>query len=120
MQQLKDGKKLVLTGFPVFDGKGDLCLVVTFARDVTLLAQLQDQVAGQCKLIDQINDQLAYIAQGAAKSREPVYASRAMLSKLQIWRCVSGLPKPSVQAESMMMVPPGLTTARALASVLMV
>ena len=51
---------------------------MTFARDVTLLAQLQDQVAGQCKLIDQINDQLAYIAQGAAKSREPVYASRAM------------------------------------------
>ena len=69
VQQLKNGKKLVLTGFPVFDGKGDLCLVVTFARDVTLLAQLQDQVAGQCKLIDQINDQLAYIAQGAAKSR---------------------------------------------------
>ena len=78
VQQLKNGKKLVLTGFPVFDAKGDLCLVVTFARDVTLLAQLQDQVAGQCKLIDQINDQLAYIAQGAAKSREPVYASRAM------------------------------------------
>lgn len=78
MQQLKNGKKLVLTGFPVFDAKGDLCLVVTFARDVTLLAQLQTQVAGQCKLIDQINDQLAYIAQGAAKSREPVYASRAM------------------------------------------
>ena len=35
-------------------------------------------MAGQCKLIDQINDQLAYIAQGVAKSREPVYASRAM------------------------------------------
>ena len=52
--------------------------MVTFARDVTLLAQLQTQVAGQCKLIDQINDQLAYIAQGAAKSSEPVYASRAM------------------------------------------
>ena len=41
VQQLKNGKKLVLTGFPVFDAKGDLCLVVTFARDVTLLAQLQ-------------------------------------------------------------------------------
>ena len=46
VQQLKDGKKLVLTGFPVFDARGDLCLVVTFARDITLLAQLQDQVAG--------------------------------------------------------------------------
>ena len=46
VQQLKSGKKLVLTGFPVFDTRDDLCLVVTFARDITLLAQLQDQVAG--------------------------------------------------------------------------
>ena len=78
VQQLKNGKKLVLMGFPVFDATGELRLVVTFARDVTLLASLQDQVAGQCKLIDQINDQLAYVAQGDKKSREPVYASRAM------------------------------------------
>ena len=27
VQQLKNGKKLVLTGFPVFDARGDLCLV---------------------------------------------------------------------------------------------
>ncbi|MBO5490402.1 MAG: sigma 54-interacting transcriptional regulator [Desulfovibrio sp.] len=78
VQQLKNGKKLVLMGFPVFDATGELRLVVTFARDVTLLASLQDQVAGQCKLIDQINDQLAYVAQGDKKSREPVYASRVM------------------------------------------
>ncbi len=78
VQQLKNGKKLVLTGFPVFDTRGDLCLVVTFARDITLLAQLQDQVAGQCKLIDQINDQLAYIASESNKAREPIYASPAM------------------------------------------
>ena len=78
VQQLKNGKKLVLMGFPVFDATGELRLVVTFARDVTLLASLQDQVTGQCKLIDQINDQLAYVAQGDKKSREPVYASRAM------------------------------------------
>lgn len=78
VQQLKNGKKLVLTGFPVFDTRGDLCLVVTFARDITLLAQLQDQVAGQCRLIDQINDQLAYMASEGSKAREPIYASPAM------------------------------------------
>lgn len=78
VQQLKDGKKLVLTGFPVFDARGGLCLVVTFARDVTLLARLQEQVSGQCRLIDQINDQLAYVAQGGNKGRDPVFASPAM------------------------------------------
>lgn len=77
VQQLKNGKKLVLSGFPVFDEAGDLCLVVTFARDITVLARLQDQVAGQCRLIDQINDQLAYMAQ-ESRACEPVFAGQAM------------------------------------------
>ena len=78
VQQLKNGKKLVLMGFPVFDAQGALCLVCTFARDVSLLASLQEQVAGQCKLIEQINDQLACVAQGSNTFKEPLYASRAM------------------------------------------
>ncbi len=77
VQQLKNGKKLVLSGFPVFDEAGDLCLVVTFARDITVLAQLQDQVAGQCRLIDQINDQLAYMAH-ESRACEPIFAGQAM------------------------------------------
>lgn len=75
VQQLKNGKKLVLSGFPVFNEAGELCLVVTFARDITVLAQLQDQVAGQCRLIDQINDQLAYMAH-ESRACEPVFAGR--------------------------------------------
>ena len=86
VQQLKDGKKLVLTGFPVFDARGDLCLVVTFARDITLLVQLQDQVSGQCKLIDQINDQLAYITNEGNKVREPVCTSPAMREVVSLLR----------------------------------
>ena len=82
VQQLKDGKKLVLTGFPVFDARGDLCLVVTFARDITLL----DQVSGQCKLIDQINDQLAYITNEGNKVREPVCTSPAMREVVSLLR----------------------------------
>ena len=82
VQQLKDGKKLVLTGFPVFDARGDLCLVVTFARDITL----QDQVSGQCKLIDQINDQLAYITNEGNKVREPVCTSPAMREVVSLLR----------------------------------
>ena len=35
IQQLRNGKKLVLSGFPVFDESGTLCLVVTFVRDIT-------------------------------------------------------------------------------------
>lgn len=77
VQQLKNGKKLVLSGFPVFDEAGGIRLVVTFARDITLLANLQEQVAGQCRLIDQINDQLAHMAH-ESRPQEPVFASPAM------------------------------------------
>lgn len=78
VQQLKDGKKLVLSGFPVFAENGELCLVVTFARDITLLTQLHDQVAEQQELIVHIHDQLAYIAHEQGRLLAPVYASPPM------------------------------------------
>lgn len=77
VQQLSDGKKLVLSGFPVFDQTGAICLVLTFARDVTSLTDLQERLDGQRQLIEQINDQLAHMAQ----EHEPdalVFASQSM------------------------------------------
>ena len=85
VQQLKNGKKLVLSGFPVFDEGGSIRLVVTFARDITLLANLQEQVAGQCRLIDQINDQLAHMAH-ESRPQEPVYASPVMAETVSLLR----------------------------------
>ena len=77
VQQLKDGKKLVLSGFPVFDETGAIRLVVTFARDISLLANLQERVDGQRRLIDQINEQLAHMAE-ERRPEAPVFASPIM------------------------------------------
>lgn len=77
VQQLKNGKRLVLSGVPVFDTQGVLRLVVTFARDITLLSELQSQVDSQHKLIDQINDQLAHMAQENSPP-QLVYKSQLM------------------------------------------
>ena len=77
VQQLKDGKKLVLSGFPVFDETGAIRLVVTFARDISLLANLQERVDGQRRLIDQINEQLAHMAE-ERRPEAPVFASPVM------------------------------------------
>ena len=78
VQQLRDGKKVILSGFPVFDESGALCLVVTFVRDITMLTQLNEQMAEQKQLINQINDQLAYVAQSQSRVLTPVFASPAM------------------------------------------
>lgn len=84
-QQLRDGSRLVLSGYPVFDEKGAIRLVVTFARDVTRLASLQNQVDSQRRLIDQISGHLAHIDQENSR-REPVYASEAMRKTLELAR----------------------------------
>lgn len=80
MQKLKDGKNVVISGAPVFDDKGRVCLVVTFVRDETRLAELNEQTGEQRKLIKEINDKLAFVAQSQGRDLEPVFASSAMQS----------------------------------------
>ena len=80
MQKLKDGKNVVISGSPVFDDKGRVCLVVTFVRDETRLAELNEQTGEQRKLIKEINDKLAFVAQSQGRDLEPVFASSAMQS----------------------------------------
>lgn len=77
VQQLHNGTRLILTGVPVFDSTGVLRLVVTFARDITLLTELQNQVESQHKLIAQMNDRLAHIVE---ENRAPhfIFESRKM------------------------------------------
>ena len=80
MQKLKDGKNVVISGAPVFDDKGRVCLVVTSVRDETRLAELNEQTGEQRKLIKEINDKLAFVAQSQGRDLEPVFASSAMQS----------------------------------------
>ncbi|WP_365816653.1 PAS domain S-box protein [Desulfovibrio sp.] len=85
-QTLKNGMRLVLSGFPVFDANGDVCLVVTFARDITLLSNLQERVAEQHQLIDHMKDQLVHMSHGGS-AEEPVFQSAEMLETITRARC---------------------------------
>lgn len=77
VQQLGNGNRLVLSGFPVFDKNRRIRLVVTFARDITLLAELQEQVASQTRLIERMSGQLAHLSQENPNDL-PICASPAM------------------------------------------
>lgn len=61
VQELRNGKKLILSGFPIFDAQGELCLVMTLARDITMLTQMNEQLEEQKKLIEQIEGQVTYL-----------------------------------------------------------
>lgn len=78
MQKLKDGKNVVISGVPVFDEKGNVCLVVTYVRDETRLAQLNEQTGEQRRQIKEINDKLAFVAKSQGRDLEPAFTSHAM------------------------------------------
>ena len=85
VQHLKDGKTLVLSGYPVFNDRGELCFVVTFARDITILTNLNDQVEHQKGLLQKTEGQIAFMArQQKENSLTPSFASKAMGDGLAI------------------------------------
>ncbi len=80
VQRLKDGKTLVLSGYPVFsEQNGQMCFVVTFARDITTLSHLNEQVAHQRGLLQQTEGQIAFMARQQKESAsDPTFTSKAM------------------------------------------
>ena len=89
VQQLQNGKKLVLSGFPVFDESGALRLVVTFVRDITMITRLNEQMEEQRHLIEQYHEQMAYISQEQSKTLTPVYKSEKMHSVVNMLKTVA-------------------------------
>ena len=78
----KERRTLHLQGFPIFDARGKVCLVVTFARDVTAIAQLQRQIDEQARVIAQYQDRMATIVDTQNRHVEGVFASAPMQALL--------------------------------------
>lgn len=78
VQEFDRGRRtLHLQAYPIFDSQGEVCLVATFARDVTAIEQLQRQIDQQAHLIRQYQDRVATML-GAQKHVEGVFASPPM------------------------------------------
>lgn len=52
IQNISNGRKMVLEGHPVFDDHGQVAFVVTFIRDVTTLTELREQLTTQKELLE--------------------------------------------------------------------
>ncbi|BHH85930.1 sigma-54 interaction domain-containing protein [Desulforhopalus sp. 52FAK] len=68
VQVLKNGKRVVLRGYPVFDDDKNLTLVITLVRDVTLIGQMREQIIKQKKLISIYHDQIELLSSTAPSS----------------------------------------------------
>jgi PAS domain S-box-containing protein len=89
VQTTKKGQKLILNGHPIFDGEGQVALVVTFVRDVTVMSQLREQIVSQKKLLEQFRTSVQYINEESIqkfpmngfKSREMLHLNK-LIAKL--------------------------------------
>lgn len=79
VQTLRSGKKLMLSGVPVFDKAGNVMLVCTFVRDVTTLDALRDRVESQRRQIHQIQGDL-----DLEQEEGPIVRSPAMRKVLDL------------------------------------
>lgn len=78
VQKLGQKNNIVhLQGFPVFDDEGEVCLVVTFVRDVTVMTSLRETIAEQRKTIERYHGRITDIL-GTQPSTEGIFASPVM------------------------------------------
>jgi PAS domain S-box-containing protein len=75
------GNKRVLNGFPLLDASGQVELVVTFVRDVTLMAQLKEQLAEQRRLIEHYRTSVLYINEELRK-KYPIISNSPVIADL--------------------------------------
>lgn len=83
MLQERMGKKLVLTGSPVFDEDGNLFRVVVNEQDVTEIDALHRQLEVQETIKDRFRDQVLEMQMADLESRRVIARSPAMFNVLQ-------------------------------------
>ena len=78
IQNLKNGKQILVTGNPVFDNHGEISLVVVNERDITNLNKLRNDLAESKALASRYRSELSLIDKQASLLSEAVIRSEIM------------------------------------------
>lgn len=81
--QQRQGRKLILTGTPVFDDAGELIRVVVSERDITEIDTLQRELEEQEAIRDQFRNQILEMQQAAFASDQVIAKSPCMIKALR-------------------------------------
>ncbi|WP_243439838.1 sigma-54 interaction domain-containing protein [Fundidesulfovibrio soli] len=74
-------RRMVLSGYPIFDEEGAVTLVVTYARDITMMSQMKDQIAEQRELIEKYHKNFDYFNK-AKTQQTPIVVTSAVMTRL--------------------------------------
>lgn len=82
-------RRLVLSGYPIFDSKGKVAMVVTYARDITIISNMKDQITQQQELIEKYHTNLDYINRQKIQKAPLIIISKEMSQVLATLRLVA-------------------------------
>ncbi len=83
LQYSEKGRKLVITGTPVFDPNGKLIRVVSTMRDITLIETLQRELEEQEAMRNQLSSHMLELQNMELESRRVIAKSPCMLKTLR-------------------------------------
>ena len=86
---LKLDKEVLVTGNPVFDGAGNIKLVVTNTRDFPELKRLEQRLLTMAEESKKVNEELAYLRRQQTGHKQIYYRSEAMRQVMEVVRTVS-------------------------------
>lgn len=89
VQVNKEGRRVVINGYPVFDKEGKVVYVVTYVRDVTVLSQLKEQIASQANLIEKYHREAQYLRKRNFQDSQTIVESPKMKSLLQLLKRIA-------------------------------
>nr|WP_240986927.1 sigma 54-interacting transcriptional regulator [Acididesulfobacillus acetoxydans] len=84
VQLTKNGQRIIVTGNPVFDEKGEITRIVTNSRDITELSNLRQRLEESEKLMDRYRSEIIKLRQERIKMTDVVSGSPAMQSILEL------------------------------------
>ena len=82
-------KEVLVTGNPVFDGAGNIKLVVTNTRDFPELKRLEQRLLTMAEESKKVNEELAYLRRQQTGHKQIYYRSEAMRQVMEVVRTVS-------------------------------
>lgn len=91
VQTTKSGQKLIVTGNPVFDEKGEIIRIVTNSRDITELSNLRQRLEETEKLMDNYRLEIAKLRKDKIHSTEIITNSPTMQHILDLAQKVAGV-----------------------------
>lgn len=88
LQTTKANRKVLCTGYPIFDKDQKIALVITFVRDLTLMNQLKEQIADQQKMIEKYREVNSHYRKEFAID-SPIFESDEMLQLMEKLKIIS-------------------------------